>query len=137
MKKLLVISLLAAFAAILPAAGASAAEPAQQRVIAQLNLAEGAAPEQITATTDALLRALPNGSFSVNNRYSTLPYVALSAGPLALSVLQQSDLVVAIYRDWVVTAASQRTKKCNGAKKKKKKTKKTCKTKSPTKKKVS
>jgi hypothetical protein len=129
MKKLLVISLLAAFAAFLPAAGASAAEPAQQRVIAQLNLAEGAAPEQIAATTDALLGALPAGSFSVNNRYSTLPYVALSAGPLALSVLQQSDLVVAIYRDGVVTAASKKTKKCKGAKKK---SKKTCKKKSST-----
>lgn len=133
MKKILVISILAAFAAILPA-GASAAEPAQQRVIAQLNLAKSAAPEQIAATTDALLGALPAGSFSVNNRYSTLPYVALSAGPQALSVLQQSDLVVAVYRDGVVTAASKKTKKCKGAKKK---SKKTCKTKSPTKKKVS
>jgi hypothetical protein len=130
MKKLLAISLLAAFAAILPAVGASAAEPAQQRVIAQLNLAEGATPEQIAATTDALLGSLPNGSFSANNRYSTLPYVALSAGLPALSVLQQSDLVVAVYRDGVVTAASKKSKKCKSAKKK---SKKTCKQKSTTK----
>jgi hypothetical protein len=135
MKKLLVISLLAAFAAFLPAVGASAAAPEQQRVIAQLNLAEGASPEQIATTTDALLGSLPVGSFSVNNRYSTLPYVALSAGPLAQSVLQQSDLVVAVYRDEVVTAASKKSKKCKSAKKKH--SKKTCKQKSPTKKKVS
>jgi hypothetical protein len=110
MKKLLAISLFATFVAILPAAGASAATPVQQRYIAQLNLAEGASTEQIAATTDALLGSLPTGSFTLNNRYSTLPYVALSAGPLALSVLQQSDLVVAIYRDGVVTAASSSKK---------------------------
>ncbi|MGH2958294.1 MAG: hypothetical protein ACRDKE_01710 [Solirubrobacterales bacterium] len=133
MKKLLLISLIAAFAVFLPAAGASAAAPAQQRVIAQLNVPADAAPEQIAATTDALLGALPLGSFSVNNRYSTLPYVALSAGPLALSVLQQSGLVVAIYRDEVVTAASK-PKKCKSSKKKQ--AKKTCKKKSTTENKV-
>jgi hypothetical protein len=128
MKKLLAIALIAAFAALLPAAGASAAAPTQQRYIAQLNLAEGASPEQIAATTDALLGSLPAGSFNLNNRYSTLPYVALSAGPQALSVLQQSDLVVAIYRDGVVTAAST-SKKCKHAKH----AKKSCKVKSATK----
>ncbi|MGK2877314.1 MAG: hypothetical protein ACSLFF_01860 [Solirubrobacterales bacterium] len=134
MKKLLIIALFAAFAAILPAAGASAAAPAQQRLIAQLNLAEGATPEQITATTDALLAALPAGSFSVSNRYSTLPYVALSAGPQALSVLRQSDLVAGVYSDGVVTAASKKSKECKGVKKK---SKKTCKKKPATKKRVS
>jgi hypothetical protein len=129
MKKLLVISLIAAFAALLPAVGASAAAPEQQRFIAQLNLAEGASPEQIAATTDALLASLPAGSYTLNNRYSTLPYVALSAGPLALSVLQQSDLVVSIYRDGVVTAASTGSKKCKHAKKH---AKKSCKKKSAT-----
>jgi hypothetical protein len=128
MKKLLVIALLATFVATLPAAGASAAAPEQQRYIAQLNLAEGTSPEQIAATTDALLGSLPAGSFTLNNRYSTLPYVALSAGSKALSVLQQSDLVVAIYRDGVVTAASS-SKKCKHGKK----SKKTCKNKSATK----
>lgn len=130
MKKLLVISLIAAFAAILPAVGASAAAPEQQRVIAQLNLVEGASPEQIAATTDALLASLPADSFTLNNRYSTLPYVALSAGSQALSVLQHSDLVASIYRDGVVTAASKKSKKCKSAKKK---SKKTCKQKSATK----
>ena len=129
MKKLLVISLIAAFAALLPAVGASAAAPEQQRFIAQLNLAEGASSEQIAATTDALLASLPAGSYTLNNRYSTLPYVALSAGPLALSVLQQSDLVVSIYRDGVVTAASTGPKKCKHAKKH---AKKSCKKKSAT-----
>ena len=129
MKKLLAISLIAAFAAILPAVGASAAAPEQQRVIAQLNLAEGASPEQIAATTDALLGSLPAGSFTLNNRYSTLPYVALSAGPQALSVLQQSGLVASIYRDGVVTAASKKSKKCKHGKH----SKKTCKKKSTTK----
>ena len=128
MKKLLAISLIAAFAAILPAVGASAAAPEQQRVIAQLNLAEGASPEQIAATTDALLGSLPAGSFTLNNRYSTLPYVALSAGPQALSVLQQSGLVATIYRDEVVTAASSKPKKCKHGKH----SKKTCKKKSTT-----
>lgn len=130
MKKLLVISLIAAFAALLPAVGASAAAPEQQRVIAQLNLVEGASPEQIAATTDALLASLPADSFTLNNRYSTLPYVALSAGSQALSVLQHSDLVASIYRDGVVTAASKNSKKCKSAKKK---SKKTCKKKSATK----
>lgn len=129
MKKLLAISLIAAFAAILPAVGASAAVPEQQRVIAQLNLAEGSSPEQIAATTDALLASLPAGSFTLNNRYSTLRYVALSAGPQALSVLQQSGLVAAIYRDGVVTAASKKPKNCKHGKH----AKKTCNKKSTTK----
>jgi hypothetical protein len=124
MKKLLLIALLAAIAAILPAAGASAA-PQQQRVIAELNLASGATPEQISAATDALLAALPAGSYSLNNRYSTLPYVAISAGQEALSVLQHSDLVAHVYSDGVVTAASttKKSKKCKTGKH----AKKTCK----------
>lgn len=123
MKKLVLIAVIAAFAALLPASGASAA-PAQERVIAQLNLADGASPEQIAAATDALLAQLPAGSYAVNNRYSTLPYVALSAGPQALSVLRQSGLVVAVYDDGVVSAATaSKSKKC----KRGKKAKKTCK----------
>jgi hypothetical protein len=129
MKKLLVISLFAAFAVLLPAAGADAAAPAQQRVIVQLNLAEGAAPEQIAATTDALLALLPAGSFTLNNRYSALPYVALSAGPLALSVLQQSGLVASVFRDEVVAAASKAPAKCKHGKH----AKKSCKSKATTK----
>jgi len=120
MKKLLIISLIAAFAALLPAVGASAAAPEQQRFIAQLNLAEGSSPEQIAATTDALLASLPAGSYTLNNRYSTLPYVALSASPLALSVLQQNGLVAAITSDGVVSASSVATK-CKTAKSSKKK----------------
>jgi hypothetical protein len=131
MKKLLVITVFAAFAAILPAVGASAAAPEEQRVIAQLNLVEGASPAQIAATTDALLGSLPADSFTLNNRYSTLPYVALSAGPQALSVLQHSDLVASIYRDGVVTAAAtKKPKNCKHGKHAKKACKKKANTKS-------
>jgi hypothetical protein len=121
MKKLLLISLIAAFAALLPATGAFAA-PDQQRVIAQLNVAGDATPQQISAATDSLLASLPYGSYSVNNRYSTLPYVALSAAPEALSVLKQSDLVVGVFDDGVVTAsaAPKKAKKCKHGKKSKK-----------------
>jgi hypothetical protein len=115
MKKLLLIALIAAAAALLPAAGASAAAPQKQRVIAELNLAPGATPEQISAATDALLASLPADSYSLNNRYSTLPYVALSAGSEALSVLKQSDLVANVYSDGVVSASSS-AKKCKHGK---------------------
>lgn len=117
MKKLALFALTAACIAVIPAAGASAA-PAQQRLIVQLALPAGAAPEQISAATDQLLASLPAGSYKLNNRYGTLPYVALSAGPIALSVLQQSDLVASLYSDGVVSAASKPAKKCKRGKKK-------------------
>lgn len=116
MKKLVLIALLAAFAAVIPAAGAGAVTP-EQRVIAQLALPGDATPEQIAAATDDLLASLPAGSYTLNNRYSTLPYVALSAGPIALSVLQQSNLVAGVFSDGVVSAASKNTKKCKRGKK--------------------
>lgn len=117
MKKLVLIALISAFAVVLPATGAAAA-PEQQRVIAELALPAGATPEQIASATDALLGSLPAGTYTLNNRYSTLPYVALSAGPIALSVLQQSGLVAAIHSDGVVSAASKPKKKCKRGKKK-------------------
>jgi hypothetical protein len=132
MKRLLAITLLVACAALLPAAGASAAAPDKQRVIAQLNLANGATPEQIVAITDELLAQLPADSYDVNNRYTTLPYVALSAEPSALSILRQSDLVAGVYSDGVVTAAKTK-KKCKHGKH----VKKSCKKKASTKNKVS
>lgn len=125
MKKLVLIALVSALAAILPAAGASAAPATQARVIVELNAGLNATPVQIASTTDAVLSTLPTGSFTVNNRYSTLPYVALSAGPTALSVLRASGLVVAIHDDEVVSAASKK-KKCKAGKKSKK-SKKSCK----------
>lgn len=117
MKKLVLIALVAALAAVLPAATAGAAPAPQQRVIVEFN------PELSTA--DAVLSLLPTGSFVVNNRYSTLPYVAISAGPTALSVLRASGLVVGIYSDGAVSAASPK-KKCKAGKKSKK-PKKSCK----------
>lgn len=134
MKKLVLIALLAAFAAVLPVAGAGAAS-SEQRVIAELALPTGATPAQIATATDDLLASLPAGSYTLNNRYSTLPYVALSAGPIALSVLQQSGLVAALHSDGVVSAASKKSKKCKRAKKKK--SKKACKNTRPTKNAVS
>lgn len=117
MKKLVLIALLAAFAVVLPATGATAA-PSEQRVIAELAMPAGATPEQIASATDALLASLPVGTYTLNNRYSTLPYVALSAGPIALSVLQQSGLVAAVYSDGVVSADAKKKKKFKRAKKK-------------------
>jgi hypothetical protein len=134
MKKLLAIAVIAAVAAIAPAA-AEAAAPTPQRVIVQLNAPANATPEQITALTDTVLALLPASSFTVNNRYSTLPYVALSAGPTALSVLKQSGLVVSVYDDEVVSAtAASSSKKGKNCKKPGKKSKKPCKKKPTTKK---
>lgn len=119
MKKLLIITVLAAVAAIVPAtANAAAAPTAQPRYIVTLAVAPTATSVEITSATDLLLASLPAGDFILNNRYSTLPYVALSAGPSALSVLQQSGLVTAITSDGVVTASS--TTKCKTAKRSKK-----------------
>lgn len=123
MRKNLLIALTVAIAAFVfvPASASAANGDASQRVIAELALPYNAAPSQIAATTDQLLASLPTGDYSVNNRYSTLPYVALSAGPSALSVLQQSDLVAAVHSDRVVSAAKRK------AGKKAKKSKKSCK----------
>jgi hypothetical protein len=122
MKKLLLITVLAAAAALVPAAAANAAAaPAgQQRLIVTLALPANATTEQITSTTNSLLASLPAGDYTLNNTYSTLPYVALSAGPSALSVLQQSGLVAAIASDGVVSASSTATK-CKTVKSSKKK----------------
>lgn len=127
MKKLVPLALLAAFVAFAATSVANAAPVAKQRVIVELNVPAGATPAEISSATDAVLSLLPAGSFDVNNRYSTLPYVAISAGPTALSVLRASDLVVGISSDGVVSAASSK-KKCKTGKKSKKhkKSKKSC-----------
>jgi hypothetical protein len=109
-KKLLLILALIAAAALLPVGNASAAAPANTRVIVTLAVAADADGAAISAATDALLTTLPGGDYTVTNRYEVLPYVALSAGPNTLSVLQQSGLVAAIERDGTVTAASSMTK---------------------------
>lgn len=121
MKKLALIALLAAcVAAAVPVTGAQA-DSKQKRVIVELAVPGGNSSSEIAAVTDELLGSLPAGSYTLLNRYVTLPYVALSAGPSALSVLRQSDLVVSVYDDGVVSAAAKH-KKC----KRHGKSKKTC-----------
>ena len=108
-KKLLLFTALLAVAALLPAAAASAAQPVQTRVIVTLVVPEataGADPSTaISEATEALLATLPGGDYTVTNRYTVMPFVALTAGASTLSVLQQSSLVAAIERDGTVSAA--------------------------------
>jgi hypothetical protein len=121
-KLFLLLSLLLA-AVLLPVSSASASAAAKTRVI--VTLAVPAAADQsaaISQATDALLASLPGGDYTVTNRYTAVPYVAISAGPATLavlSVLQQSGLVAAIERDVTVTAASS-GKKCKTVKASKK-----------------
>lgn len=123
MKRTLLITIFAALALAVPVAGAHAASPAGERVVVELALPASASGEQISAATDNLLGLLPVGSYTVNNRYSTLPYVGLSASPAALSVLRSSGLVTAIHRDGVVSASASKAKAKNKCKKLKKKKK--------------
>jgi hypothetical protein len=122
MKRILLITVFAALALAVPVTSANAAAPAAERVIAELALPASASSEQIAVTTDQLLGLLPVGSYTVNNRYSTIPFVGLSASPAAMSVLRNSGLVTAVHRDGVVSAsASKNAKKCKKYKKNKKK----------------
>lgn len=121
-KKLLLFTALLVAAALLPVSSASAAEPTQTRVIVTLAVPAGADGAAISQATATLLATLPGGDYTVTNRYEVLPFVAVSAGPAtlaALSVMQQSGLVVAIERDGTVNAAST-TKKCKTVKRSKK-----------------
>lgn len=122
-KKLFLLLALIVAAALLPVSSVSAADDnalvPQTRVI--ITLAVPAAADQtaaISQATDALLAQLPGGDYKVTNRYTVLPYVAISAGPATLavlSVLQQNGLVAAVERDVTVTAASSK-KKCKTVK---------------------
>ena len=125
-KKLLIFSALLVAAALLPVSAASAAQPAQTRVIVTLAIPAAAPGEDQSATisqaTDALLALLPGGDYTVTNRYTVSPYVAIAAGPTTLTVLsamQHSGLVAAVERDVTVSAASG-TKKCKTVKTSKK-----------------
>ncbi|MGB0873469.1 MAG: hypothetical protein ACPGYP_10100 [Solirubrobacterales bacterium] len=142
MRRLLLITLSMVIAAIafIPTASASSND-SDQRVIVELAIAANSSSQQISDATDALLTELPAGSYTVNNRYNTLPYVALSIRPSAQSVLQTSNLVAAVHRDEAVSASrsakpgaskagkksASGKKKCKKVKKKGKKTKKVCK----------
>lgn len=108
MRKFLLISVTAALAAFvfMPAGSASAADgSADQRVIVELALPANASADQIAAAADAVIAELPTGSYSITNRYSTIPYLGLSVAPNALSILNASSNVVAIHRDEVVSVA--------------------------------
>lgn len=124
MKRILLITVFAALALSVPVTSANAAAPAAERVIVELALPAASNGEQISAATDNLLGSLPVGSYTVNNRYSTLPFVALSADASAMGVLRTSTLVTAIHRDGVVSAAASSgakgAKKCKKYKKNKK-----------------
>ena len=128
MKKLILILAVSAFAAAVPVTAAEASAPAQQRVIVELNVPANATADQISSATDSVLALLPAGSYTLNDRYTTLPYVALSAGPDALTALNGTALVTAVYNDGTVTASAA-APKCKAAKKRGRSAhaKKTCK----------
>ncbi|MGH2905989.1 MAG: hypothetical protein ACRDKI_04380 [Solirubrobacterales bacterium] len=121
-KKLLLLTALLVAAALLPVTSANAAQPQRTDVIVTLALpaaVPGADQSAVIAqATDTLLALLPGGDYTVNDRYTVLPYLALSAGPITLSVLQHSGLVAAIELDGTVTAASS-PKKCKTVKRSK------------------
>lgn len=116
LNKLLLVAAVLVVSSLLPVTGASAASTAagQTRVIVKLAVSD-TAPDRvaaITQTTDGLLASLPAGDYSVVYRPSVLPYLTLSAGPSALSVLQSSSLVASVERDEVVSAATTSKRKC-------------------------
>jgi hypothetical protein len=123
--------------ALLPTSSASAAttaKPAQVRVIVTLALPAQAPGSDtgaaIAQATDALLALLPANDYSVTNRYTVMPYVALSAGPVTrslLSVLQSNGLVAAVEKDKTVAAASSSKSKCKTSKSSKKAKRSKCK----------
>ena len=108
-QKFLLIGALLVVSALLPVAGASAAPTAanQTRVIVTLAVPQSHpdASAAIAQTTDALLATLPAGDYTVINRPSVLPYLTLSTGASAMSVLRSSGLVAAIERDGTVSSS--------------------------------
>lgn len=116
LNKLLLVAAVLVVSSLLPVTGASAASTAtgQNRVIVKLAVSD-TAPDPtaaITQVTDGLLASLPVGDYSVVYRPSVLPYLTLSAGPSAMSVLQSSNLVASIERDEVVSATTTSKRKC-------------------------
>lgn len=104
-KTLLVAALLLA-CSLIPVTSASAASAAtdQTRVIVMLAVSDASITNMQAA--DALLASLPAGDYTVINRPNTLPYLTLSAGASAMSVLQSSGLVASVERDGAVSASS-------------------------------
>lgn len=106
-----VVFALLAFASIRPATASGADGQDRTRVIVTLAVVEAdASAETIALAADALLAILPVDDYTLVNRPNVLPYLTLSAGPSALSVLQSSGLVAHLERDGAVSAASGKGK---------------------------
>ncbi|MBI5310644.1 MAG: hypothetical protein HZB14_06410 [Actinobacteria bacterium] len=126
LNKALFVAAVLAISSLLPVTAASAAPPAdaQTRVIVTLATPDSApGSDSIPARVDALLATLPAGGFRVINRPTTLPYLTLSVGTPAMSVLQSSGLVASIERDGTVSKAASGETRCKRVKRKGKKVK--------------
>ena len=128
LKKALFVAAVMVIGSLLPVTAASAAPAdAQTRVIVTLATSDSAPGSDAIATaTDALLATLPSGDYTLINRPTSLPYLTLSAGASAMSVLQSSSLVASIESDGTVSkaaAAGEAKKKCKRVKRKGKKVK--------------
>lgn len=128
LKKALFVAAIMVIGSLLPVTAASA-DPAdsQTRVIVTLATADAAPSSETIATiTENLLGTLPTGDYTVINRPVALPYLTLSVGASAMSVLQSSSLVASIERDETVSKAASAAKtktKCKRVKRKGKKVK--------------
>lgn len=122
--KSLFVAAILVIGSLLPVTAASdAPSDAQSRVIVTL-AAPDSAPGAVATTTDALLASLPAGDFTLINRSATLPFLTLSVGQSAMSVLQSSSLVASIEADGTVSKAASAAKtKCKRVKRKGKKVK--------------
>lgn len=108
MRRLLLIVVSAALAAFVlaPVGSAGAASSnADQRVIVELAIPADSNAEQIAAAGDEVLAQLPAGSYTVTNRYTTVPYIGLTVSPTALGKLKTTPLVVKVHNDGEVIAS--------------------------------
>ncbi|MBI4897314.1 MAG: hypothetical protein HY827_02985 [Actinobacteria bacterium] len=120
-QKTLLIAALCAVGSLFTVTGADAATGSngQTRVIVTLAVPESAPDAQtaVNQATNDLLAALPAGDYTVVNRPTVLPYLTLSVGTSAMSVLQSSGLVASIERDATVSASSSKGKRARHCKK--------------------
>ena len=124
LKNILFVAAVLVISSLLPVTAASASPTGEQtRVIVKLAVPDSA-PESVATTTDALLASLPAGDFTLINRSTSLPYLTLSSGKSAMSVLQSSGLVASIEVDGTVSKAAAASKtKCKRVKRNGKKVK--------------
>lgn len=110
-RKTIVVTALLVMGSLAPSVSSAFATPAttgQTRVIVTLAVPESApdASVAIGQTTDALLATLPADDYTVVNRPYVLPFLTLSVGTSAMSVLRSSSLVASLERDGTVSAVS-------------------------------